>query len=171
MTTLANTQALTRTPARTTMLAGIVTGQVAGFIMAVAVMAVFVIFYGTSPLYPVQVIGSTLIGENALDGFHPGAVLAGLLIHQLGPSLLWGAVFGFIASQQREVTTQTALLIGLGIGVVSMIDVYILVPAVMNALHGVDFWNQEVPMFWDWVAHLAFGASFALYPKIASKLS
>lgn len=162
--------ALASTSPRSTMLGGSITGQVAGLIMAVAVMAVFVIFYGTSPLYPVQVIGSTLVGASALDGFHLGAVLAGLLIHQLGPSLLWGGIFGLIASQLREVTAQTALLIGLGIGVVSMIDVYILVPAVMNALHGVDFWNQEVPMFWDWVAHLAFGASFALYPKIASKL-
>lgn len=151
-------------------LAGVITGQVAGLIMAVAVMAVFTIFYGTSPLYPVQVIGSTVFGAAALDGFHFGALLAGLLLHQLGPSLFWGAVFGLAVGQKGNVTSQKALVIGLIIGVISMVDVVVLVPAVMNSLHGTDFWNQQVPIGWDWVAHLVFGASFGLYPKIVSKL-
>ncbi|MGZ3688680.1 MAG: hypothetical protein ACXVBW_10285, partial [Bdellovibrionota bacterium] len=62
-------------------------------------------------------------------------------------------------------------LAGAAIGVVSMVDVYLLVPALMNALHGVDIWNREVPMFWDWAAHLVFGLSFGLYPMISEKLS
>ena len=55
---------------------GIVTGQVAGLIMAVAVMLVFTLFLGKNPFYPVQVIGSVLFGENALHGFNFGALVA-----------------------------------------------------------------------------------------------
>ena len=51
-----------------TLLSGIVTGQVAGLIMAVVVMLVFAVFLGKNPLYPVQVIGSALLGEVALQG-------------------------------------------------------------------------------------------------------
>lgn len=152
------------------LLAGAITGQIAGLIMAVAVMAVFVIFYGRSPLYPVQVIGSTVFGGEALQGFHFGAVLAGLLLHQLGPALAWGLLFGAVVGKIDQITTKQSLILGLMLGAVSMIDVYVFVPAVMHALHGVDYWNQEIPMFWDWVAHLVFGISFSLYPKVAQKL-
>jgi hypothetical protein len=31
--------------------------------------------------------------------------------------------------------------------------------------------NREVPLFWDWAAHLVFGASFVLYPAVKSKLT
>src|SRR3954465_4393043 len=82
-----------------TMVAGIVTGQAAGLIMAVVVMAVFTIFLGHGPLYPVQVIGSTIYGEAALQGYHIPAILAGLVLHQAGPSLFWGAVFGLLAGK------------------------------------------------------------------------
>jgi hypothetical protein len=146
-------------------LSGIITGQIAGLIMAIVVMAVFAIFLGHSPLYPVQVIGSTLFGEAALQGFHFGALLAGLLLHQLGPSLLWGFVFGILAAKFSVQTTKQSLTLGLVLGVVSMVGPYLLIPAVMNTLQGVDYWNREVPMFWDWAAHIVFGASFALYPK------
>src|SRR5437868_10194516 len=82
-----------------TLISGIVTGQVAGLIMAVVVMIVFAVFLGKSPLYPVQVIGSVLFGESALQGFHFGALLAGLVLHQAGPSLLWGVIYGLLAAK------------------------------------------------------------------------
>ncbi len=153
-----------------TVLSGIVTGQIAGLIMAVVVMLVFMVFLGKNPLYPVQVIGSTFLGEAALQGFNLGAILVGLVLHQLGPSLLWGFLFGLLARKFSIQSTGTALKIGLGIGIVSMVGPYLLIPAVMNALQGVDFWNREVPMFWDWAAHIVFGASFGLYPLIQAKL-
>jgi hypothetical protein len=153
-----------------TILSGLIAGQVAGLIMAVVVMLVFTVFLGKSPLYPVQVIGSTLFGEAALQGFHLPALLAGLIFHQLGPSLFWGFIFGVLATRVSLRTTSSALLLGLALGIVSMVDVYVLVPFVMNKLQGVDLWAREVPMFWDWAAHIVFGASFALYPKIHSKL-
>jgi hypothetical protein len=150
--------------------AGVVTGQLAGLIMAVVVMLVFAVFLGKSPLYPVQVIGSTVFGESALQGFHFGALIAGLLLHQLGPSLLWGFIYGFLARKFEPETTTAALTLGLAVGVVSMVGPYVLIPAMMTTLHGVDFWNREVPMFWDWAAHIVFGASFILYPKVSNYL-
>lgn len=152
------------------LLAGIVTGQLAGLIMAVVVMLVFTVFLGKGPLYPVQVIGSMAFGEPALQGFHVGAFLAGLVLHQAGPSLLWGTIYGLVATKHTPRTVGAAATLGLGLGVVSMVGPYLLIPFLMNTLHGVDIWNREVPMFWDWAAHLVFGLSFALYPMVAAKL-
>jgi hypothetical protein len=150
---------------------GIITGQIAGLIMAVVVMAVFALFLGKSPLYPVQVIGSMVFGESALPDFHLGALLVGLILHQLGPSLLWGVVFGFLAQRFSVQSPAQALKLGLGVGILAMVGPYLLIPFLMHTLHGVDIWNREVPMFWDWAAHIVFGASFVLYPAIAKKLN
>lgn len=152
-----------------TMLPAIVTGQIAGLIMAVVVMLVFAVVYGKSPLFPVQVIGSALLGESALQGFNVVAILAGLILHQAGPSLLWGFIYGLLAKKVSVETTGSALGLGIGVGIVSMVGPYLLIPFVMNTLHGVDIWNREVPMFWDWAAHIVFGASFALYPMVKAK--
>jgi hypothetical protein len=152
------------------LLAGVLTGQVAGLIMAVVVMIVFTVFLGKGPLFPVQVIGSTLFGENALHGFNLGALLAGLVLHQAGPSLLWGAIFGVLASRFDIQSVRGALTLGIGIGVISMVGPYLLIPFVMKTLQGVDYWNQEVPLFWDWAAHIVFGAAFALYPNLKTRL-
>lgn len=149
-------------------LPGVVTGQIAGLIMAVVVMIVFMLFLGKGPLYPVQVIGSALLGEKALEGFNFVAVLTGLVLHQAGPSLLWGIVFGLAAEKFHVENTAQSLALGLGVGIISMVGPYVLIPFLMNTLHGVDIWNREVPMFWDWAAHIVFGASFALYPKVKS---
>lgn len=151
-------------------LSGIITGQIAGLVMAVVVMAVFTIFLGKSPLYPVQVIGSTLLGEPALQGFNILAILTGLVLHQAGPSLLWGFLFGVAASKIQVQTVGAALKLGLLIGIISMTGPYLLIPMVMKALQGVDIWNREVPMFWDWAAHIVFGLSFGFYPMIVNKL-
>jgi hypothetical protein len=154
-----------------TLLPGILTGQIAGLIMAVAVMAVFTLVLGKGPLYPVQVIGSTLFGEAALRGFHPGALVAGLLLHQLGPSLLWGTVYGLLARRLPVDTAGRALALGLGLGVVSMVGPFLLIPALMKTLQGVDLWGREVPLLWDWAAHLVFGAAFGLYPAVRARLA
>ena len=155
---------------KTSVKAGIVTGQAAGLIMAVVVMLVFTLFLGKSPLHPVQVIGSTLIGESALSGFHFGALILGLILHQAGPSLLWGVIYGSVAQKVSITTASQATFLGVAIGIISMIGPYLLIPFIMKSLHGTDFWNQEVPIFWDWAAHIVFGASFVLYPKIYNRI-
>lgn len=155
---------------RKSLTAGIITGQIAGLIMAVVVMIVFTIL-GKGPLYPVQVIGSALLGESALQGVNITAILVGLVLHQAGPSLLWGIIFGLIAKSTNIDSSSKSLTVGLLVGVISMVGPYLLIPAIMNTLHGVDIWNREVPMFWDWAAHIVFGASFILHPTVMQKLS
>ncbi len=147
----------------------IITGQIAGLIMAVVVMIVFTLL-GKGPLYPVQVIGSAVFGESALQGLNIAALLAGLVLHQAGPSLLWGSIFGLFAKNTNIDSTIKSLTFGLVVGLISMAGPYFLIPAIMNALHGVDIWNREVPIFWDWAAHIVYGASFILYPTVMKKL-
>lgn len=170
-------QAVSKAPTRESapaganqLLGGVITGQIAGLIMAVVVMLVFAVVFGKSPLYPVQVIGSMLFGEAALPDFHLGAVLAGLVLHQAGPSLLWGFLFGLFARRANIESAGQALGYGLILGMISMAGPYLLIPLLMKSLHGVDIWNREVPIFWDWAAHIVFGASFALYPWVEKKL-
>jgi hypothetical protein len=96
--------------------AGAIAGQIAGLIMAVVVMAVFTIFLGKGPLYPVQVIGSFIFGDAAIQGFNLPALLAGLVLHQAGPSLFWGVVFGgvlqssLVADRSLEHPAQPAVV-------------------------------------------------------------
>jgi len=160
------TQAMTKSLTKKEILAGILSGQIAGLIMAVVVMIVFAVFLGKNPLYPVQVIGSMALGEKALQGVNFVAVLVGVLLHQLGPALLWGLVFGLLASKLSVTTHKESLVLGLFVGVLSMVGPYFLIPFLMNTLHGADYWNQNVPMMWDWAAHLVFGASLAIYPSL-----
>ena len=119
-------------------------------------MLVFVVFLGKGPLYPVQVIGSLIFGDDALRGINVPAVIAGLLLHQGGPSLFWSLVFGLGG-------TPRLVALGVAVGVLSqLVDVNLLLPPIMKALHGRDIWAAEVPAFWSWAAHLVFGLSLAL---------
>jgi hypothetical protein len=152
-------------------LPAILTGQLAGLIMAVVVMAVFALFLGKSPLYPVQVIGSILLGESVLKGFDLPAVLTGLVLHQAGPSLLWSLLFGYLAQTFEVRDTMKSLLLGLALGVITMLGPLFVIPIIFKAMQGVDLWNREVPLLWDWAAHLVFGASFVLYPWVRSRLA
>jgi len=150
--------------------AGALAGQVAGLVMAVVMIAVFTLILGTEPLYPVQVIGSTVFGEAALQGIHLPAVLAGLVLHQAGPSLAWGLAFGALV---HALAPRRAGLVALGLAVglaSQVIDVGLVVPAVMRALHGRDLWAEHVPALWSWTAHLVFGLSLACFPWILARL-
>ena len=157
-------------PAPSALPAALVTGQIAGLIMAVVMMAVYALVLGKQPLYPVQIIGSATFGEAALQGVNVGAILVGLVLHQGGPSLLWGALFGFLVPVFHIEDAKEALLLGCTVGIVSMIGPFLLIPQLMLARHGVDIWTREVPLFWDWAAHLVFGLSFTLYPWIKERM-
>jgi hypothetical protein len=145
--------------------AGLLTSQVAGLIMAVVMMVVFTVFLGKGPLYPVQVIGSAVWGESALVGFNVAAILTGLVLHQ-SVALAWGVVFTLLAMALGVRGWQAAGLLGVAVAVVSMVDAYVIVPKVMIAFHGSDIWNREVPIFWDWAAHMVYGLSYVLYPTL-----
>lgn len=149
----------------------IITGQIAGLIMAVVVMAVFTIFLGKGPLHPVQVIGSLIFGEPALHGFHLGAFIAGLVLHQGGPALFWSLVFGWTLHTLHVEGGVKLAAIGVGVGVASqLIDVNLLLPPVMRALHGRDLWAAEVPAFWSWAAHVVYGLALCTYPLVRRRL-
>lgn len=163
-------QVAVRTPGRIApglgrdLLAGVLAGQVAGLVMAVAMIAVFTLFLDRSPFFPVQVIGSFVFGDAAVSGFHGPAFVAGLVLHQLGPSLFWGALFGLVAGSVRATTTGALLAWGLAIGALSQIvDVNMLLPPLYETLHGHNIWAENVPDAWSWVAHLVYGAALACY--------
>ena len=152
--------------------AGAIAGQISGLIMAVVMMAVFTIFLGKGPLYPVQVIGSFVFGDAALQGFHLPALLAGLVLHQAGPSLLWGLVFGGVLYALDLRRGASVVLVGAIIGLASQaVDVNLVIPAAMKVLHGHDIWAEQVPAFWSWAVHLVFGLGLAVFPWVHGKIA
>lgn len=152
--------------------AGVLAGQISGLIMAVVMMLVFTVFLGKGPLYPVQVIGSFIFGDQALQGFHFPAFLAGLLLHQLGPSLFWGVVFGIAAYVLKVNSGGSLVALGVVVGLLSqVIDVNLIMPVAMSSLHGHDIWAEQVPAFWSWAAHLVFGLGLLVYPRVLRRLT
>jgi hypothetical protein len=134
--------------------------------MAVVVMLVFT-FLGKGPLFPVQLIGSVFYGEEALNGVHMPALVSGLIVHQLGPSLFWGLVFGICVYAFKIDDVLTAAGVGLLVGAISQVlDSMILVPAAFHWMGFPDLWNREVPTLWGWAAHLVYGFCLACYPMV-----
>lgn len=161
-----------RTALRGDVAAGAIAGQVAGLVMAVVVMAVFTLFLGKGPLYPVQVIGSFVFGDAALQGFHAPSLVAGLLLHQLGPSLFWGVAFGLVAHALDLRRGVGLAILALGTGVASqLVDVNLVLPVAFRALHGRDIWAEQVPAFWSWAAHVVFGLALLSYPAVHARLA
>jgi hypothetical protein len=151
-----------------------VTGQLAGLVMAVVVMAVFTIFLGKGPLFPVQVIGSFAFGDAAVQGgVHVPALLAGLVLHQLGPALGWSLVFGLLVRALDARRGAPLLALGLAVGLASqLVDVNLILGRAMTALHGHDLWAEHVPAFWSWAAHVVFGLALAaLHPAVSRRLA
>jgi hypothetical protein len=141
----------------------LIAGQIAGLVMAAVVMLVFVVFLGKGPLYPVQVIGSLLFGDAALVGTHVPAVIAGLLLHQGGPAIFWSIVFGLAVYAARIESVPRLIALGAVVGLLSqLVDVNLVLPPIMRALHGRDIWAAEVPAFWSWAAHLVFGLTLGI---------
>lgn len=151
--------------------AGILAGQISGLIMAVVMMLVFAVFLGKSPFYPVQVIGAFVFGDAALQGFHFPALVAGLLLHQLGPSLFWGATLGVIAYFLKVPSGAAFVSFAIALGLLSQaIDVNLIMPVVMTILHGHNIWAEQVPSFWSWAAHLVFGLGLLVYPRVFRRI-
>ncbi len=176
LTTEIPRSAADRAPARSSLrqdlVAGAWAGQISGLIMAVVMMAVFTLFLGKGPLYPVQVIGSFLFGDAALQGVHLPAVAAGLVLHQLGPSLFWGVVLGAVVHASGVRRGAGLVALGAAIGLASQaVDVNLVLPAAMKALHGHDIWAEQVPAFWSWAAHLVFGIGLAGFPWVQARLA
>jgi hypothetical protein len=137
-------------------------GQLAGLVMAIVVMFVFVAFLHHSIFFPVQLMGSLFLGESHLqDAFSPGPFLLGFVAHQLGPSLIWSLIFAVVLLNARQAWSLSELLM-LGFclgGVAEIVDVYVVMPLFQHSVNGQNLWAMNVPRFWDWAAHFVFGLS------------
>ncbi|MDP1828120.1 MAG: hypothetical protein Q8L48_32895 [Archangium sp.] len=153
------------------LLGAVLAGQVAGLIMAVAMVAVFTLFLGAAWYHPVQVIGSFALGDAALPGsFFLPAFLAGLAIHQLVATLAWSLGFGLLINKVPR-TFVNVLALGLATGVASQVfDAALFVPAIMNRFHGHNIWAENVPAAWSWLAHVVFGLGFLVFLPIRQAL-
>ncbi|HET9551485.1 MAG TPA: hypothetical protein VFP50_00820, partial [Anaeromyxobacteraceae bacterium] len=110
--------------------------------------------------------------DAALQGVNVGAVLVGLVLHQAGPSLAWGLAYGAILHATDRRSGAVAVLIGAAVGLASQaIDVNLVMPVAMRALHGHDLWAENVPALWSWAAHLVFGLSLACFPEVMRRLA
>lgn len=63
------------------------------------------------------------------------------------------------------------IAVAVSVGLVcQIVDVNLILPPVMNALHGHNIWAEQVPAFWSWAAHLVFGLGLLVLPRIADRL-
>jgi hypothetical protein len=153
---------------------GLMAGQVAGLTMAVALMGLFAAFLGESPFRPLQLMAQSLSGDASARLTGPGSALLGLLIHQLGPSLFWGATFGLLVWLYRPRRGAALLLLGILVGTLAeVIDVDVILPELSRThamvlgtfpLHLTNSWSERVPVLVSWIGHLVFGVGLSLYP-------
>jgi hypothetical protein len=155
-------------------IAGVQAGQVAGLVMAAALMTIFAVFLQKSLFYPLQIIAAFVLGENVIGRLDARTLLVGLLVHQLGPALLWGVVFGVVVWLTKPRRSVTLMALGLFVGGLSQfIDVNLLLPLLsgvlsdhfplLGSLQRANLW-KHVPIATSWLAHLVFGFALSLYP-------
>jgi hypothetical protein len=156
------------------LLAGAKAGQVAGFAMAAALMAMSGVFLGKGLFYPLELTAASVLGSDAIGQLDARTLLVGVLVHQLGPSLAWGIVFGAVVWCFKPDGSVRLMMWGLLIGIVAQIvDVYVLLPLLSGELSGripvfgplqhENLWAR-MPIAANCLAHLIFGLSLSLYP-------
>jgi len=153
------------------LVAALVAGQLAGVVMALSLIIVFSAIFGQPWFFPVQVIGSMVVGPSAVEGtFVWSAFAIGLVLHQL-VSAVWSLAFGVIVNRLSP-TYFNVVFSGLTVGLISQVlDTRLLVPTVMLSVHQVNLWAENVPPLWSWVAHLLFGLSLTLFIPISRRVS
>jgi hypothetical protein len=136
-------------------------GQLAGLAMAVLLFLVAGLALRVSPLFPVQLIASLLLGHDALAHASPGVLATGVLFHQLVPTLGWSLIFFASVMFIRErLDLNRALMLGFLIGLMSIIvDVYFIGPPLQELTSSENLWMKYLPRPWDWAAHMFFGLS------------
>jgi hypothetical protein len=156
------------------LIAGVQAGQVAGLAMAAALMATFSVFLHKSLFYPLQIIAASVLGENAIRRLDARTLIVGVLVHQLGPALLWGVVFGVAVWLFKPRRGITLMALGLFVGALAqIIDVHLLLPLLTRVFSGhfpllaplqrANLWMQ-VPIATSWFGHLVFGFALSFYP-------
>jgi hypothetical protein len=156
------------------LIAGAQAGQVAGLAMAVVLMAISSVFLGKGLFYPLQLIGTAVLGDGVIGRIDARTLVVGILVHQLGPSLVWGFVFGAVVWARKPRGSVALMMLGLLVGAIAQIfDVYVLLPLLAGELSGrlpflgplqkENLW-AHVPAAASWLAHLVFGLGLSLFP-------
>jgi hypothetical protein len=156
------------------LVAGVRAGQVAGLAMAVALMAISSLFLGQTLFFPLQVIAASVLGDGATVSLDARVLVVGLLVHQLGPALVWGVVFGIVVWLVKPRASTALMMLGLVVGALSQIvDVYVLLPLLsgehlgrlplFEALRTENVW-AHIPAAASWAAHMVFGFALSFYP-------
>lgn len=138
--------------------------------MAVAWMGLFATFLDKSPFYPLEAIARCVESHGPLAR----TIVLGAFVHQYGPSLFWGLMFGLMVWAFRPRRGRGLLLLGLLVGVLAqVVDVDVALPALsqgglrvdgLGELHLHDVWAERVPSLVSWIGHLVFGVALSLYP-------
>ena len=157
------------------LISGVRAGQVAGLAMAGALMALSGVFLNKGLFYPLEVIAASVFGESAIGRLDVPTLVVGLLVHQFGPALAWGVVFGIVVWLFKPRRSVALMMWGILVGAIAQIvDVHILLPLLSGDLSGrlpffgplqhENLWAQHIPVVASWLGHLVFGLSLSLYP-------
>ncbi|MEW5848137.1 MAG: hypothetical protein AB2A00_04955 [Myxococcota bacterium] len=151
--------------------AGAITGELAGVVMMTVLVVAFPLAMGRSPLVPLQVIGAFVFGDTATEAAHLPSLVAAVVLHLMGPSLLWGLVAGALVFALNVRRFPSLLPLGLMVGVLAqVVDVNMVLPPAFQALHGHNIWAENIPTFWSWVAHVVYGLTLTLHAVVFRRL-
>jgi hypothetical protein len=165
-TEIYETQPLKLTSLQRDVVAGAVSGEIAGLVMLASMMIADALFLTGDVLRPLKIIGSLVQGQTAMQS-DAGTVVTGLLVHMLGPSLIWGLVFGGLVHL-------TGLRAGLGIAalgpLVGMASQVVDVQALLQPVAGNLGWAFELLGTRSWFWHVIFGIALCVFPRVRQAL-
>lgn len=146
-------------------LAALVTGQLAGFVMLAATMIAHPLFLDAPAIQPLQVIATIASGAPGLRD-DPAAPLLGFVVHQFVLTVAWSLVFAALLRISRLRTGAGVVAVGLIVGFVShAVDVdWLLAP-----LRQAD-WSGELLGVGSWFWHLLFGLGLGLFPWVRGRV-
>lgn len=138
-------------------------GQLAGLLLGLGALVFYAVFLHKSPLRPLLVIASVVLGEGVIDAPTLGAAMTGVVVHLLGPTLFWSVIFGVGVSLMAEPPSLTlSVLGGILLGAIAeMFDVYLIMPFIQYERNGHNVWAEHVMLYWDWLAHVIWGGALA----------
>lgn len=151
-------------------LAALVTGELAALVMVVAYISIFVAM-GHDAFFPLRVIGSAVFGDAALQRLNGTAAFTGFVLHFTVATLPWVFVFYYAVKLARVRQLLHFMLLGVAITVTSeLLDAYVVVPALMRALHGHDIYGEHITKPISWMGHIIFGMGFTFAPYVERAL-
>lgn len=160
-----------RPPLVRDLVAGAIAGQISGLAMAAVALVAFPLLLGLPPWLFAQATGALLFGEAALEGLHVPSLVAGVVLHLLGPSLFWGLVLATAARFFGAREDSGLVVLGVAVGALALaVDVGLVLPALYGLLHETDVWAEAVPVPLSVLLHLVYGAALASFAPVWARL-